>query len=141
MKDFLNGFGILSVLLFAFVFSILSLNTWIDDVQAKGAEQQRRVPVVNEHVIVRGRVVVSPVATLPRFQTPITVAPVLVPPERRGYSWHWHTHYGWVSLPLAIAPAVVVLPADYTLPEKVETYQVRATECVCPYCGHPLTIR
>jgi hypothetical protein len=79
---------------------------------------------------------------LRRFDRPVLRPVGNPPPLRNGFVWRWHRHYGWVSLPAATAPAIVLLPEDYTLPARVEVYEPAAQTLTftCPHCGLPLTV-
>ena len=105
--------------------------------------QPPAVRVQVQHAPLQGKVEVKPVTQLPRFPQPVTAVPPVAPPVRDGHRWHWHPSYGWVALPLAVAPAQVLLPANYQLPQQVAVYQTAAaTQCqgVCPHCGQPITL-
>ena len=105
--------------------------------------QPPAVRVQVQHAPLQGKVEVKPVAQLQRFPHPVTAVPPVAPPARDGHRWCWHPSYGWVALPLAVAPAQVLLPANYQLPQQVAVYQTAAaTQCqgVCPHCGQPITL-
>ena len=78
-----------------------------------------------------------PIATVPRFRPDVEV---------RGHVWRWSSLHGWVALPVGTAPATVLLPADFALPETVTVYETAPLELVpgevihgtCPHCGAPI---
>lgn len=91
-----------------------------------------------------GRIVEKPVTQLNRFGSPVLAVPHVQPAPRGGFRWHWHPSYGWVSLPLAVAPVEVLLPQTYALPAQVSVYesaQAQPAQITCPHCGQPIILQ
>lgn len=88
-----------------------------------------------------GKVEVRESAKLTRFKEPILRAPTIHPRDIDGHKWHWHPHFGWVSLPIGTAQFVELGPT-YALPAQVGVYETASVSCVmaCPHCGQPLTV-
>lgn len=94
-----------------------------------------------------GKVVTHKRGELTRFSRPVTTVPRFRPEaEVRGRVWRFSPHFGWVALPAATAPAAVLLPSDFVLPETVTVYETAPLELpagetvdgICPHCGAPL---
>lgn len=98
-------------------------------------------PKPQPHVAPKIQPIEVSVDRLRKFKTVIKTPPKQTPPHKDGHSWHWHPYYGWCSIPITIAPRVVVLPIDYILPRRVIVYeQSRVIYVVCPSCGETFTV-
>lgn len=66
-----------------------------------------------------------------------------LPRPRSGHHWRWHSgHARYVLVPVTVSPNVMVLPPNYSLPNRVEVYETAlATNCQCPVCGSRLVIQ
>lgn len=82
---------------------------------------------------------------LTRFHEPRPIPPHVRPPEREGGAWRWHRHYGWINLPVGVAPQNILLPETFVLPQTVTTYEIPQVEAsitvICPHCGLPVVVQ